>query len=78
MYEHAALSSKCGRYLGRILDLMDEYDLRADTMMIVNTDHGDLLGAHGWWGKNAMPLYNEIAQILLYIYDPPELYDRLF
>ncbi len=69
-YEYAALLSKCDRYLGKVLDLMDKYNLWEDTMLIVNTDHGFLLGEHGWWGKTSMPLYNEIAHTPLYIYDP--------
>lgn len=67
---YAALVSKCDRYLGKVLDLMDRYDLWKDTMLIVNTDHGFLLGEHGWWGKSAMPLYEEIAHIPLFIWDP--------
>ena len=69
-YEYAALLSKCDRYLGKVLDAMDKYDMWNDTMLIVNTDHGFLLGEHGWWGKTSMPLYNEIAHIPLFIYDP--------
>ncbi len=41
--------------------LMDELELWDDTMLIVCTDHGFLLSEHDWWGKNRMPLYNEIA-----------------
>ena len=67
---YAALLTKCDRYLGKVLDLMDEYDLWKDTMLIVNTDHGFLLGEHGWWGKTSMPIFNEIARIPLFIYDP--------
>lgn len=67
---YAALVTKCDRYLGKVLDLMDEYDLWRDTMLIVNTDHGFLLGEHGWWGKTVMPVYDEIAHIPLFIYDP--------
>ena len=69
-YEYAALLSKCDRYLGRVLDLMDRYELWKDTLLIVNTDHGFLLGEHGWWCKTAMPLYEEIAHTPLFIYDP--------
>ncbi len=69
-YEYAALLTKCDRYLGKVLDLMDKYNLWEDTMLIVNTDHGFLLGEHGWWGKTSMPIYNEIAHTPLYIYDP--------
>jgi arylsulfatase A-like enzyme len=69
-YEYAALLSMCDEYLGKVLDEMDEYDLWKDTMLIVNTDHGYLLGEHDWWGKNASPLYNEIANTPFFIWDP--------
>jgi arylsulfatase A-like enzyme len=69
-YRYAALVSKCDRYLGKVLDLMDRYDLWKDTMLIVNTDHGFLLGEHGFWGKSVMPVYDEIAHTPLYVYDP--------
>ncbi|VEA78077.1 sulfatase [Salmonella enterica subsp. arizonae] len=58
------------RNLGRILDLMDERNLWRDTMLIVGTDHGFLLGEHGWWAKNQMPYYNEVANSPLFIWDP--------
>ncbi|MHA7581822.1 sulfatase [Paenibacillus vandeheii] len=69
-YEYAALLSMCDAYLGKVLDLMDELDLWKDTMLIVNTDHGFLLGEHDWWAKSIMPFYNEIAHIPLFIWDP--------
>lgn len=69
-YEYAALVSMCDEYLGKVLDLMDELDMWQDTMLIVNTDHGFLFSEHGWWGKNAMPWYNELAHIPLFIWDP--------
>lgn len=66
----AALHSMCDASLGRILDLMDELDLWDDTLLIVNTDHGFLLGEHGWWGKMLMPLYEEVSHMPLFIWDP--------
>jgi arylsulfatase A-like enzyme len=69
-YEYAALVSMCDEYLGKVLDMMDELDLWNDTMLIVNTDHGFLLGEHGWWAKTIQPFYNEIAHIPLFIWDP--------
>ncbi|MBS4219103.1 sulfatase-like hydrolase/transferase [Bacillus sp. FJAT-49711] len=68
--EYAAVVSMCDNYLGKVLDTMDELNLWEDTLLIVNTDHGFLLGEHGWWGKNIMPHYNEIANIPLFIWDP--------
>ncbi len=69
-YQYAALLSMCDHNLGRVLDLMDELDLWDDTLLIVNTDHGFLLGEHQWWAKVKMPFYNEIAHIPLFIWDP--------
>ncbi len=69
-YMNAALVSMCDEYMGKILDTMDRYNLWEDTMLIVNTDHGFLLGEHDWWGKCRMPFYNEIAHTPLFIWDP--------
>jgi hypothetical protein len=60
----------CDEQLGKVLDLMDEYDLWEDTMLIVNTDHGFLLGEHDWWGKVVQPFYNEVVHTPLFIWDP--------
>lgn len=68
--KYYALTTMCDENLGRVLDLMDEKDLWKDTMLIVNTDHGFLLGEHGWWAKSLMPLYNEIANTPFFIWDP--------
>lgn len=72
-YESAALHSFCDEQLGRLLDKMDALDLWRDTLLIVNTDHGFLLGEHDWWGKCRMPFYNEIAQMPLFVWDPRSL-----
>jgi len=68
--EYAALLSMCDEQLGRVLDRMDRHDLWQDTMLIVCTDHGYLLGEHDWWAKNIQPWYNENAHIPLFIWDP--------
>lgn len=69
-YAYFAALSMCDEQLGRILDWMDQNDAWKDTMLIVNTDHGYLLGEHGYWAKNYMPCYDEIAHIPLFIWDP--------
>ncbi|MCJ1700312.1 sulfatase [Rathayibacter festucae] len=68
--EYAALVSMCDRSLGRVLDAMDEHDLWDDTMLIVNTDHGFLLGEHGWWAKSVQPWYNELVHLPMFLWDP--------
>lgn len=67
---YAALISMCDYYLGKVLDVFDEHNLWEDTMLIVNTDHGFLMGEHDWWGKNIQPSYNEIVHLPFYYYDP--------
>ncbi|RRJ65015.1 sulfatase [Paenibacillus oralis] len=69
-YEYAALLSMCDHYLGKVLDVMDEFDMWKDTLLIVNTDHGFLLGEHDWWAKSVMPYYDEIAHMPMFIWDP--------
>lgn len=68
--EYAALLSMCDHYLGTLLDKFDELDLWKDTMLIVNTDHGFLLGEHKMMGKNTMPWYEELIHLPFFIYDP--------
>jgi hypothetical protein len=69
-FEYAALVSMCDHYLGQILNSMDRYGLWDDTMLIVNTDHGFLLGEHDWWAKCVQPFYSEVARTPLFIWDP--------
>ena len=69
-FEYAALVSMCDHYLGQILNSMDQYGLWDDTMLIVNTDHGFLLGEHDWWAKCVQPFYSEVARTPLFIWDP--------
>ncbi len=68
--EYAALVSMCDAYLGKVLDLMDQYDMWRDTMLIVNTDHGFFLGEKDWWAKIVQPLYDEVVHTPLFIWDP--------
>jgi len=69
-HHNAALISMCDRYLGRVLDAMDRYELWDDTMLIVWTDHGFLLGEHDCWAKMWCPMYNEIAHTPFFMWDP--------
>jgi len=67
---YMALVTMCDEYLGKILDFMDSNHMWNDTMLIVNTDHGFLLGEHSYFAKNYMPCYDEIVHIPFFIWDP--------
>jgi arylsulfatase A-like enzyme len=69
-YEYAALVSMCDAYLGKLLDFIDTNDMWKDTLLIVNTDHGFLLGEHDCWAKMVHPMYEEIVHIPLFVWDP--------
>ncbi|WP_318389889.1 sulfatase [Enterobacter sp.] len=67
---YQALITMCDDYLGQVMDKLKALNLWEDTLFIVCTDHGFLLGEHDWWGKNIMPVYNEIANTPFFIRDP--------
>lgn len=67
---YQALMLMCDEYLGKILDFFDQHDLWKDTLLVVNTDHGFLLGEKEWSGKSVMPVYNEIAHVPFFIWNP--------
>ena len=68
--EYSALLSMCDASLGRVMDVMDELELWDDTLLIVCTDHGFLLGEHGWWGKIVQPWYDENIHTPFFVWDP--------
>ena len=70
LISYKALVTMCDAYLGKILDFFDEHDLWKDTMLMVNTDHGFLLGEKGYFGKNYPPVYDELANIPFFLHDP--------
>jgi arylsulfatase A-like enzyme len=67
---YTRLLRMCDDSLGRVLDTMDAHDLWHDTMLIVNTDHGFLLGERGWWAKSVMPWFEELVHLPFFLWDP--------
>jgi arylsulfatase A-like enzyme len=80
--EYLALLAMCDHSLGRVLDFMDEHSMWDDTMLLLCTDHGFLLGEHQWWGKSVQPWYDENIHTPLFVWDPrhpdaPKVSDEL-
>lgn len=67
---YSALLSMCDASLGRVLNAMDDHGLWRDTMLIVCTDHGLLLGEHDWLGKRVPPFFDETIHTPLFVWDP--------
>lgn len=67
---YKALLTMTDHYIGKIFDVLDRHHLWDDTMVIFTTDHGYMLGEHGYMAKNYMPAYNEVFHIPLIIWHP--------
>lgn len=74
--EYAALMTMCDGQLGRVLDFMDAHDMWKDTALIVNTDHGFLLGEHECLGKNFPPVYDELVHTPFFLHLPGQTEGR--
>ncbi len=69
---YAATATMADKWFGRFIDTLKETGMYEDTMIILTTDHGHLLGEHGWTGKNTSHVYNELGHIPLFIHMPKE------
>lgn len=67
---YLALLLMTDQWLGRVLDVMDAYGMWEDTCFIYTTDHGYMLGEHGYLAKNYMPAFNEVFHIPLLVHLP--------
>ncbi len=68
--QYAGKVTMTDRWLGRLLERVDDFGLWDDTAIILMTDHGHFLGEHGWMGKPACPAYQTIAHTPLMIHLP--------
>ncbi|HET7568167.1 MAG TPA: sulfatase-like hydrolase/transferase [Gaiellaceae bacterium] len=58
------------RWLGTLLDALDELGLWETTTVILTSDHGHFLGEHGWLGKPFVPVYDVLARTPLWVAHP--------
>lgn len=49
---YAAMIENIDAHLGSLLELLDDRGETEDTVVVYSSDHGELLGDHGLWGKN--------------------------
>jgi arylsulfatase A-like enzyme len=75
--QFAGKTTMVDRWFGRVLDVLDRTDGWEDTVVVVTTDHGELLGEHGYVMKNYMPVYDEIANTPLFVWHPEADLDRV-
>ncbi len=58
------------RWLGHFLDKMDELGLFDNTLLVLLSDHGHLLGEHGYTGKPYYALWPELTDIVFFVRHP--------
>jgi len=58
------------KWLGKFIRSLKNNDMYDDTLIILTTDHGHMLGEHGFTGKNFMHAYNELSHIPLMVHLP--------
>lgn len=69
-HRYCATLSMADKWLGKFLDEMDRQNLWEDTMVILTSDHGHMLGEHHCTGKNVFPAWNEMSHIPLFVHLP--------
>jgi arylsulfatase A-like enzyme len=58
------------RWLGRLLEKIEELNLFENTLLMLLADHGHALGEHGYVGKPFNALYPELTDVPLFIRHP--------
>lgn len=67
---YAAEVTLVDRWLGKLLDTVDDLGLADNTMIIVWSDHGFMLGEHRLMGKGSNPLYTELNRVVFIVRYP--------
>ena len=67
---YAAEVTMTDRWLGVLLDRLHDLNLENETVVALVSDHGILLGEHGWTGKISTALHPALTRIPLVVVDP--------
>jgi arylsulfatase A-like enzyme len=67
---YAAEVTMMDRWLGKFIERAHELGVMENTLFVVVSDHGHLLGEHGYTGKLAYALYPELTDIVLMMRHP--------
>jgi arylsulfatase A-like enzyme len=58
------------RWLGSLLNRLRALGLEKDTVIVLVSDHGILIGEHGWTGKISVALHPALTRVPLIVVDP--------
>ena len=68
--QYAATLTMLDKWFGHLLDEVERQGGLEDTLIILTTDHGHMLGEHDCTGKNRWHVWNEMAHIPLAVHLP--------
>ena len=57
-------------WLGRFLDRLENLGLADNTLVVLVSDHGVLLGEHGWVGKRYSEMHQELTHVPMVMRHP--------
>ncbi len=63
--QYAGTLSMADEFLGKLLDELERQGIFDETLIILTTDHGHLIGEHGCTGKNRWHAWNELGNLPL-------------
>ena len=67
---YAAEVTMTDRWIGELLERLQELELERETVILLVADHGIFLGERGWTGKISVALYPELINVPLVITHP--------
>lgn len=71
---YLAALTMADKWLGKFIEALKENNLYEDTLILLTTDHGLMLGEHGYIAKNFMHAYNELSHLPLLVKMPDGKY----
>jgi arylsulfatase A-like enzyme len=71
---YASTLTMADKWLGKLLDEVERQNGFDDTLIILTTDHGHMLGERGRTGKRRWHAWNELAHIPLFVHLPGSLH----
>lgn len=72
--QYAGVVNMADEYLGKLFDELERQEIFDESLIILTTDHGHLLGEHDSTGKNRWHVWNELGNIPLVIKLPGNLH----
>ena len=65
---YLGLAAEVDHHIGRVIQFLKDSGQYDETLIVLSSDHGEMLGDHGSWGKSTV--FNAAFQVPLIIRDP--------